>query len=150
MGAGDRGDAGGPGSPRCTVRAGTGDAQLRDGDYYGSAVNRCARLRGIGHGGQVLLSEATAALVREAMPANTGLLDLGQHRLKDLTQPEHVFQLVIPDLASDFPPLSSLDARPHNLPRHPTALLGREREVADIRAFLQRGARLVTLTGPGG
>lgn len=128
----------------------TGEADLRDGDYYGSAVNRCARLRGIGHGGQILLSDATTALVREAMPDGTSLLDLGQHRLKDLTQPEHVFQVIVHGLASDFPDLLSLDARPHNLPTHPTALLGREREVAEVCTLLQGDVRLVTLTGPGG
>src|SRR4029079_8545615 len=71
----------------------TGQAELRDGDYYGSAVNRCARIRGIGHGGQTLLSEATAALARDQLPDGVGLHDLGEHRLKDLTRPEHVFQL---------------------------------------------------------
>jgi predicted ATPase/class 3 adenylate cyclase len=128
----------------------TGEGELRDGDYYGSAVNRCARLRGVGHGGQVLLSEATAALARELLPSGTSLLDLGQHRLKDLTQPEHVSQVAVTGLPSDFPPLASLDARPHNLPISPTALLGREREVTEIRALLDQAARLVTLTGPGG
>src|SRR6185436_5688154 len=92
----------------------TGEAELRDGDYYGSAVNRCARLRGIGHGGQVLLSEAMAVLVRNALPDDVRLLDLGWHRLRDLAEPERVSQAVAPDLASDFPPLASLDARPHN------------------------------------
>jgi predicted ATPase/class 3 adenylate cyclase len=135
-----------------TVRIGlhTGEAEVRDGDYYGSTVNRCARLRGIGHGGQILLSEATAALVREGMSSGTRLLDLGLHRLKGLTQPERVSQLLAPDLPSDFPPLASLDARPHNLPTHPTSLLGREQELAEVRGLFHGGARLVTLTGPGG
>src|SRR5215218_2780525 len=128
----------------------TGEAELRDGDYYGSAVNRCARLRGIGHGGQILLSEATVALLRDGMPSGVRLLDLGRHRLKDLTEPERVSQAVATGLASDFPPLASLDARPHNLPTHPTALLGRERELADVRGLFEEDARLVTLTGPGG
>ncbi|MBA2449954.1 MAG: adenylate/guanylate cyclase domain-containing protein, partial [Chloroflexi bacterium] len=128
----------------------TGEAELRDGDYYGSAVNRCARLRGIGHGGQVLLTEATAALARDSMPSGEALLDLGEHRLKDLTQPERVFQVTAPDLPSEFAPLVSLDARPHNLPIHPTPLLGRQREVSEVRTLLQDGSRLVTLTGPGG
>src|SRR6188508_920510 len=83
----------------------TGEAELRDGDYYGSAVNRCARLRGIGHGGQILLSEATAALVRDALPARATLDDLGTHRLKDLTRPERVFQLATPDLPTELRPL---------------------------------------------
>ena len=128
----------------------SGEAELRDGDYYGSAVNRCARLRGIGHGGQVLLSEATTILVRDGMPPDARLLDLGRHRLKDLTEPERVSQVVASGLASDFPPLASLDARRHNLPTHPTALLGRERELAEVRKLYEDGARLVTLTGPGG
>ena len=98
----------------------------------------------------MLLSEATAGLVRDALPDGVRLLDLGRHRLKDLTEPERVSQVVAPDLASDFPPLASLDARPHNLPTHPTALLGRERELAEVRELFEDGARLVTLTGPGG
>jgi class 3 adenylate cyclase len=76
----------------------TGEAELRDGDYYGSAVNRCARLRGLGHGGQVLLSEATEALVRDALPVGALVRDLGVHRLRDVTQPERVYQLSAPDL----------------------------------------------------
>ena len=128
----------------------TGAAEERDGDYYGTAMNRVARLMSIGHGGQILLSEATTALVRDGLPAGVSLLDLGQHRLRDLTQAERVSQIVAPDLPSDFPPLASLDARPHNLPTHPTALLGRERELAEVRGLFEDGARLVTLTGPGG
>jgi predicted ATPase/class 3 adenylate cyclase len=128
----------------------TGAAEERDGDYYGPPLNRAARLLATGHGGQVLLSETTAGLVRDALPDGVRLLDLGRHRLKDLTEPECVSQVVAPDLASDFPPLASLDARPHNLPSHPTALLGREREPADVRGLFEEGARLVTLTGPGG
>ena len=102
-----------------TVRIGvhTGEAQLRDGDYYGSAVNRCARIRAIGHGGQILLSEATAVLARDDLPPHATLDDLGTHRLKDLTRPERVFQLSAPDLPSVQRPLVSLDARPHNLDR---------------------------------
>src|SRR3712207_3212202 len=103
----------------------TGEADLRDGDYYGSAVNRCARLRALASGGQVLLSQATHVLVRDALPENVGLIDLGEHRLRDLARPERIYQLVHPDLRSDFPPLRSLDARPHNLPIPATALLGR-------------------------
>jgi predicted ATPase len=135
---------------RVRIAVHTGEAELRDGDYYGSAVNRCARLRGIGHGGQILLSEATTVLVREGMLSGVRLIDLGRHRLKDLTEPERVSQVVASDLASEFPPLASLDARPHNLPTHPTALLGRERELAEVHKLFGDGARLVTLTGPGG
>ena len=129
----------------------TGEAQPRDGDYYGSAVNRCARLRGIGHGGQVLLSQATAGLVQGGLPADASLVDLGEHRLRDLNRLEHVHQLVAPGLPTDFPPLVSLDARPHNLPIQPTPLVGREREVQEVRRLILRDdVRLVTLTGPGG
>ena len=129
----------------------TGEAELREGDYYGAAVNRCARLRGIGHGGQPLLSEATAVLVRDALPEGASLHDLGEYRLRDLARPERVFQLLHPDLPADFPPLASLDARPHNLPVQPTALIGRERELDALRDLLLREeVRLLTLTGPGG
>jgi predicted ATPase/class 3 adenylate cyclase len=128
----------------------TGVSEERDGDYFGPTLNRVARLLSAGHGGQVLLSEATAGLVRDALPDGVRLLDLGWHRLRDLTEPERVSQVVAPDLASDFPTLASLDARPHNLPTHPTALLGRERELAEVRRLFGDGARLVTLTGPGG
>src|SRR5687768_4885841 len=111
----------------------TGEAELRGHDYYGSAVNRCARLRGIGHGGQVLLTEATAVLGRDGLPAGTSLVDLGSHRLKDLTRPERVFEVIAPNLPSDFPPLGSLGARPNKLPIQATPLLGREDEVVAAR-----------------
>jgi predicted ATPase/class 3 adenylate cyclase len=136
-----------------SVRIGihTGEAEARDGDYYGAAVNRCARLRGIGHGGQVLLSESTTALVRDDLPAAASLLDLGEHRLRDLSRPERVHQLVAPGLAVGFPPLASLDARPHNLPLQTTPLLGRDQDIRAVRGLLLRdNVRLVTLTGPGG
>jgi len=129
----------------------TGEAELRDGDYYGAAVNRCARLRGIGHGGQVLLTEAAATLARDRLPGDAGLLDLGTHRLKDLTRPERVFQLMAEDGPCDFPPLRALDSRPHNLPVVRSALLGRERELGQAGALLLRDdVGLLTLTGPGG
>jgi predicted ATPase/class 3 adenylate cyclase/Tfp pilus assembly protein PilF len=129
----------------------TGDAVARDGDYFGPAVNRCARLRGAAHGGQVLLSAATQELVRDQLPAGVSLQDLGECRLKDLARPERVFQLLHPDLPGDFPALHSLDARPHNLPVQRTALVGRERDVEAVRQLVLRDdIGLVTLTGPGG
>ncbi|HLZ68984.1 MAG TPA: adenylate/guanylate cyclase domain-containing protein [Dehalococcoidia bacterium] len=127
----------------------TGEADLREGDYYGSAVNRCARIRAAGHGGQVLLSEATARLVREALPAGASLRELGRHRLKDLAEPEQLYQLTAPGLPDSFPPLKTLESRPNNLPLQLTSFLGRERELADLVRLLTQ-ARLVTLTGAGG
>jgi predicted ATPase/class 3 adenylate cyclase/nucleotide-binding universal stress UspA family protein len=128
-----------------------GEAQPRGGDYYGSAVNRAARIMAVAYGGQVLLSAAAANLVADHLPDGTSLRDLGEHRLKDLERPEHIFQLIIPGLEADFPPLMSLDQRPNNLPAQPTGLIGREVELAEIMKRLSsNGARLLTLTGPGG
>jgi class 3 adenylate cyclase len=128
-----------------------GEAQPRAGDYYGPAVNRTARLMAVAHGGQVLLSAAVARAVTGRLPEETSLRDLHQHRLKDLEQPEHVFQLLHPALRQDFPPLSSLNQRPNNLPTQTSSFLGRASELAEIKArLLQAGVRLLTLTGPGG
>jgi predicted ATPase/class 3 adenylate cyclase/DNA-binding CsgD family transcriptional regulator len=127
----------------------TGEADLRDGDYYGTAVNRCARLRAIAHGGQILISQATRDLVGLALIDGVTLRDLGEHRLRDLTASEHVYQLVAPGLPSEFPPLHSLDALPNNLPRQLTSFVGREREIAEVQRLLG-SSPLVTLTGPGG
>src|SRR4051812_18101142 len=116
----------------------TGVAEERDGDYYGPTLNRAARLMSAGHGGQVLLSQTTYDLIRDTPPEGPGLLDLGKPRLKDLIRPERIFQVVAPDLPSAFPPLHTVDAHPHNLPVHPTALLGREQDVARVREQLLR------------
>jgi hypothetical protein len=102
------------------------------------------------HGGQVLLS-ATAAKLVESLPAEARLRDLGEHRLKDLSQPEHIYQLLHPALASDFPPLATLSRRPNNLPTQTSEFLGREAQLAAIRDLLDASrVRLLTLTGPGG
>lgn len=128
-----------------------GEADNRDGDFHGPAVNRTARIMAAGHGGQVLLSGATAALAESSLPPRTTLRDLGTHRLKDLTQPEHLFQLVHPDLIADFPPPATLDAKPNNLPTQVSEFFGRGIELAAIRTMLEEPhTRLVTLTGPGG
>jgi predicted ATPase/class 3 adenylate cyclase len=127
----------------------TGEADLREGDYYGSAVNRCARLRGIAHGGQVLLSQPTYDLVRDALPGGVSARDAGEHRLADLIRPERVFSLLHPALPSEFPPLRSLDAYPHNLPVQLTSFIGREKELADLAHALTT-TRLLTVTGTGG
>ena len=129
----------------------TGEADLRDGSYYGPAVNRCARLRDSAHGGQILLSQATAELAGDVLPPDTVLRGLGEHRLKDLLRPEHIYQLVAPGLPADFPPLQTLDTQQSNLPIQATPLIGREHEVAATCALLRRvDVRLLTLTGSGG
>ena len=129
----------------------TGEPAVTGGRYVGLDVHRAARVCNAGHGGQVLLSQTTRDLVARDLPAGVALRDLGLHRLRDLTQAEHLYQLVIPGLPADFPPLRTLDRRPHNLPVQATPLIGREREVAAVGALLRRPeVRLVTLTGPGG
>jgi predicted ATPase/class 3 adenylate cyclase/Tfp pilus assembly protein PilF len=129
----------------------TGVVEEREGDYFGPPVNRVARLLTAAHGGQVLLSAATREMVRDQLPAETTLMDLGERRLKDLFRPERVFQLVAPDLPSEFPPLRTLEAYRNNLPLQPTPLVGREKEVSEVRDLLRgEETRLLTLTGPGG
>jgi predicted ATPase/class 3 adenylate cyclase len=129
----------------------TGAAEERDGDYFGPPVNRVAKLLSAAHGGQVLLSLPTQELVRDQLPAGTNLAELGEHRLKDLFRPERVFQLLAPGLPSEFPPLSTLESRLNNLPPQPTPLVGRERELGEVRELLlSPEVRLLTLTGPGG
>ena len=127
----------------------TCEAELRDGDYYGSAVNRAARLMAAAHGGQVLVSLSTEELLSEAVGADVDLVDLGAHRLRDLSRPEQVFQLRVSGLASEFPPLRSLDAYPGNLPLQLTSFVGREQELNAIAKTFD-ATRLVTLTGVGG
>jgi class 3 adenylate cyclase len=129
----------------------TGEAEERGRDYFGPNLNRVARLLSAAHGGQVLLSLSTKESVGDKLPPGARLRDLGQRRLKDLTGPEHVFQIATPDTLSSFPPLKTLDARLNNLPTQPTPFVGREREVAEISHLLRRAdVRLLTLTGTGG
>lgn len=136
---------------RVRMGVNAGDAEARAGDYYGTEVNRAARIMSAGHGGQVLVSETVAARATGELPEGAGLRDLGRHRLKDLTEPQHLFQLVHPDLAGEFPPLATLDARPNNLPIQVSAFFGRAAEQQALRSLLADPAvRLITLTGPGG
>jgi predicted ATPase/class 3 adenylate cyclase len=139
------------GTIRVRMALHTGAAEERDGDYFGPPVKRVARLLSAAHGGQVLLSLPTQELVRDQLPSGTSLRYLGEHRLKDLFRPERVFQLLAPELPSEFPPLRSLDAYRNNLPLQPTPLVGREQEVPEVCNLLRSGeTRLLTLTGPGG
>jgi len=136
---------------RLGVRMGvhTGEADVRDGDYYGTAVNRAARVSAAGHGGQVLVSHATEELVRDGLGADVTLLDRGEHRLRDLSRPERLYQLSAPGLGDEFPPIRSLDAYPGNLPSQLTSFVGRDRELASLAKALDE-SHLVTLTGVGG
>jgi predicted ATPase/DNA-binding SARP family transcriptional activator len=134
---------------RVRIAVHSGEAELQSGHYVGGALYRCARLMAIGHGGQILVSQAAEELVVDMLPDNASLIDLGLHRLRDISRPEHVFQLVHPDLSGKFPPLKSVDPERTNLPVHPTTFIGREKELTEVADLVAR-ARLVTLSGPGG
>jgi predicted ATPase len=127
----------------------TGLVEQRDRDYFGPPLNRVARMVAIGHGGQILVSSATQGLIRDRLPAGLALLDLGEHTLRDLAWPEHVFQVVADGLPATFPPLRAERRQPHNLAAPLTSFIGRRRELAAL-ADLLASHRLVTLTGPGG
>ena len=126
-----------------------GDVERRGRHYFGVPLYRCARLMAIGHGGQILLSGAIARAVRDDLPPNTALREMGSHRLKDLADAEDVFQLTHSDLPADFAPLRSLDIHATNLPVQANTFIGRERELSMVRRLLTSG-RIVTLTGAGG
>lgn len=129
----------------------TGSARERDNDYFGPPVNKVARIESLAHGGQVIMSRVTADLVKDILPDGVTLREMGSHRLKDLANPEDIYQLVHPDLPKDFPPLRSMDVLPNNLPVQTTPLIGREKELKTIEdLFAQKECRLVSLVGPGG
>jgi predicted ATPase/class 3 adenylate cyclase len=132
----------------------TGEAEVRQDDYVGLDVHRAARICAAGHGGQVLISSSTRELVADELPPDVALRDLGEHRLKDLELPEHLFQLVVGDLPADFPPLASLSPRSHRangLPPSPNRTIGRADDVRAVADHVRvDGVRLLTLTGPGG
>jgi predicted ATPase len=127
----------------------TGEAEEREGNYFGAEVNRAARLMAIAHGGQIVCSQATADLARGALPAGVSVKDLGLHRLRDLSEPLRVFQVVGEGLSSSFPPLLSIDAFPGNLPLQVSSFIGRDAELTRVAKALHE-ARVVTLTGVGG
>src|SRR6516165_1009762 len=122
----------------------TGEAELRDGDYFGTVLNRAARVMAAGHGGQILVAESTAVLL-----SGVDLVDLGPRRLRDVPNPITVFQVQAPGLPEDFPPLRTLDPSPGNLRPQTTSFIGRESEVAELQAVV-KAHRMVTLTGVGG
>src|SRR5918994_6473580 len=137
--------------PRVRMALHAGTAEPRDGDYLAACLNRLARLLDSAHGEQILLTSTVACLAREALPEAVTLEALGEYRLRDILQPEEIFQLCHPELRQDFPPLNTPGHLPHNLPTHPTPFLGRERELEEIETLLLRpDVRLVNLTGPGG
>jgi predicted ATPase/class 3 adenylate cyclase len=138
-------------APPVRVRIGvhTGEGKLGGSDYVGIDVHRAARIGDCGHGGQILLSEATARLTEYSLPPDTRLEDLGTHKLRDLTNEEHIFQLNVTGLPHEFPPLRTLTASRGNLPIRDLTLVGRALEKEAVIAALAE-SRLVTLTGPGG
>jgi len=127
----------------------TGEVGMTESEYVGLDIHRAARISTAAHGDQVLLSATTRDLVRDLLPEGVTILDLGEHRLKDLDRPEHIYQLVIPDLPTRFPPLHALATRFDLLPTEQTSFIGREAELARAAELLS-GTRLLTLTGPGG
>jgi predicted ATPase/class 3 adenylate cyclase len=144
---GQRGLEGGPVRVRMGLH--TGEPMLTTEGYVGMVVHRAARIAAVGHGGQVLISEAVASLVADRLPTEVGLRDLGSVRLKDLAKPERVYQVLHPILQEVFPALRSLEATPNNLPQQVTSFIGREKAMAELEALLAK-TRLLTLTGAGG
>lgn len=140
-----------PGEERVRVRMGihTGEAILGGDNYTGIDLHRAARIAAAAHGGQTLLSETTHALVARTLPEGVTVRDLGEHRLKDLPRAEHLYQLQVPGLPQDFPPIRSMETRRGSLPELLTSFVGRREELAEIPDVLAQ-TRLLTLTGPGG
>ena len=141
----------GENEPPLRLRCGLhrGRDERRDGDFFGPAVNRAARIMSAANGGQMLLSHAVAESISGRLPSGISLLDLGQVRLRDLTRPERIFQVVDARFRTQFPALRSLESTPNNLPQQVNSFIGRERELVEARDLLQ-GSRLLTLLGMGG
>ncbi len=137
--------------PQVRMALHSGVTEEHNGDYSGPILNRVSRLLAAGHGGQILVTSATHELAVQDLPPGAALHDLGPHHLKDLTRPEHVFQVTAPGLPFRFPPLHTLESSPNNIPLQPTPLIGRDKEVSDCTALLTRDVVwLLTLTGPAG
>jgi predicted ATPase/class 3 adenylate cyclase len=134
---------------RVRIGVHTGEGHLGGEDYVGIDVHRAARVASAGHGGQILISDATRALVEQSLPDGVSLQDLGTYRLKGLARPERIHQVSVEGIPTAFPPLHSLELRPNNLPADVTSFIGRDRQIREISSRLA-GTRLLTLTGPGG
>jgi len=147
LGAADWGEVTGPLAARMGLW--TDEGVLGGKQYLNQPLNRCARLMAAGHGGQALVSGATELLVRDDLPEGCGLLDLGEHRLRDLARPVRIFQLTGPGLRGEFPPLRTLEAFAGNLPVQLSSFVGRADELGELAAAV-RASPLVTVTGPGG
>jgi class 3 adenylate cyclase len=136
---------------RVRVALHAGMAEPMDGDYLAPCLNRLSRLLAAGHGQQVLLTETVRRLLEGDLPSGVSLRALGSHRLRDLLEPEEIFQVLAPGLREQFPPLRTLPSHPTNLTAPPTALIGRDEELVAVERLLgHESSRLVTLTGPGG
>jgi hypothetical protein len=146
-----KGEAWPTGTPlRVRMALHTGEARVRGGDHLDhTPINRCARVRAAGHGGQVLLTKATSDLVAGRLGSGFALKQLGEFRLRDLAGPELIFQLTHPELPVDFPPIHTLAERTGNLPLQVSSFIGRAHELEQTTAAVEQ-ARLVTLTGAGG
>ncbi len=140
-----------PGDATVRVRMGlhSGEAETAGGSLIGLDINRAARIAAVAHGGQIVVSDTTRALVSAGLPDDLRLRDLGEHRLRDLAGPERLSQVDADELPGDFPAVRSLDSRPNNLPTQLTTFVGREGELAEALDLLSR-TRLLTMTGPGG
>jgi predicted ATPase/class 3 adenylate cyclase len=141
----------GPLSPlKIRIALHTAEAELRDEDYFGPGVNRCARMRAAAHGGQIIISSGTKMLVADSLPEGVTLKDLGLHIFKDISQPDRIFQVIVPDLITVTTPLSSLSATRHNLPIQLSTFVGREKQITAVKGILSSFRRLTTIRGPGG
>jgi class 3 adenylate cyclase len=134
---------------RVRIGVHSGAAESREGDYFGPVLNRAARIMSLAHGGQIVVSHATEELVGDGLASGVEVLDLGEHRLRDLERPERVFQVTAPGLTCEFPPLRSRDHFPGALPEVLTSFVGRERELDAVLEAL-RQSRILTVIGVGG